>query len=75
MRAAARPTSLVITSYSIHYTKLYEPYFLNTGMLHTGMSINRLGNFYASAIVDNLKREDYTAVFGPAYKGISYNFV
>jgi len=47
-----------------------SPYFLNTGMLHTGMSINRLGNFYASAIVDNLDRKDYTAIFGPAYKGI-----
>jgi len=46
-----------------------SPYFLNTGMLHTGMAINRLGSFYASTIVDNIK-EKFTAVFGPAYKGI-----
>ena len=46
-----------------------SPYFLNTGMLHTGKSISTLGGFYASAIVDNVD-EEYTAVFGPAYKGI-----
>ncbi len=46
-----------------------SPYFLNTGMLHTGQAINRLGSFYASTIVDNIS-EGYTAIFGPAYKGI-----
>ena len=46
-----------------------SPYFLNTGMLHTGEAINRLGSFYASTIVDNVKGE-YTSIFGPAYKGI-----
>ena len=46
-----------------------SPYFLNTGMLHTGEAISRLGGFYASTIVDNIKSE-YTSVFGPAYKGI-----
>lgn len=46
-----------------------SPYFLNTGMLHTGEAISRLGGFYASTIVDNVKSE-YTSVFGPAYKGI-----
>lgn len=46
-----------------------SPYFLNTGMLHTGRSISKLGSFYASTIVDNVKG-DYSAVFGPAYKGI-----
>ena len=46
-----------------------SPYFLNTGMLHTGQAINRLGSFYASTIVDNIK-DEYTTVFGPAYKGI-----
>jgi len=45
------------------------PYFLNTGMLHTGQAVNRLGSFYASTIVDNVKG-GYSAVFGPAYKGI-----
>ena len=46
-----------------------SPYFLNTGMLHTGRAVNRLGSFYASTIVDNVKGQ-YSAVFGPAYKGI-----
>ena len=46
-----------------------SPYFLNTGMLYTGEAINRLGNFYASAIVDNVK-DQYSSIFGPAYKGI-----
>jgi len=46
-----------------------SPYFLNTGMLHTGEAISRLGGFYASTIVDNIK-PGYTSIFGPAYKGI-----
>ncbi len=46
-----------------------SPYFLNTGMLHTGEAINKLGSFYASTITDNIK-EPFTAIFGPAYKGI-----
>jgi len=46
-----------------------SPYFLNTGMLHTGEAINKLGSFYASTIVDNIKTK-YTSIFGPAYKGI-----
>lgn len=46
-----------------------SPYFLNTGMLHTGESINKLGSFYASTITDNIKKP-FTAIFGPAYKGI-----
>lgn len=46
-----------------------SPYFLNTGMLYTGEAINKLGSFYASTIVDNIKTP-YTSIFGPAYKGI-----
>jgi orotate phosphoribosyltransferase len=46
-----------------------SPYFLNTGMLYTGEAINRLGNFYASAIADNIK-DQFSSIFGPAYKGI-----
>jgi orotate phosphoribosyltransferase len=38
-------------------------------MLHTGEAINKLGSFYASTIVDNIK-DKYTSIFGPAYKGI-----
>ncbi len=46
-----------------------SPYFLNTGMLYTGESVNKLGKFYASAIKDNIT-QDFNVVFGPAYKGI-----
>lgn len=46
-----------------------SPYFLNTGMLHSGESVAKLGSFYASAIVDNVK-DNFSAIFGPAYKGI-----
>lgn len=46
-----------------------SPYFINTGMLHTGEAVTRLGNYYASAIVDNMK-SGFSVIFGPAYKGI-----
>jgi orotate phosphoribosyltransferase len=46
-----------------------SPYFLNTGMLHNGKSISKLGKFYAEAINDNIKN-DFDSIFGPAYKGI-----
>ena len=46
-----------------------SPYFLNTGMLYTGESVNKLGKFYASAIKDNIA-QDFNEIFGPAYKGI-----
>lgn len=47
-----------------------SPYFLNTGMLYSGEAIARLGQFYAQAIMDNLEREQFNVIFGPAYKGI-----
>ncbi len=46
-----------------------SPYFLNTGSLYNGESINKLGIFYAATIVDNIK-DNYNVIFGPAYKGI-----
>jgi len=46
-----------------------SPYFLNTGMLHDGEAVHKLGCFYAATIKDNVK-EDYNVIFGPAYKGI-----
>jgi orotate phosphoribosyltransferase len=45
------------------------PYFVNTGNYKTGFQAARLGEFYASCIQENMK-EDVTALFGPAYKGI-----
>ncbi|MFO7811265.1 MAG: orotate phosphoribosyltransferase [Candidatus Delongbacteria bacterium] len=46
-----------------------SPYFLNTGMLYSGRSILKLGEFYALTIADRIK-EDFNVIFGPAYKGI-----
>lgn len=45
------------------------PYFLNTGNYRSGAQANRLGEFYAKAL---LAREDlaFDVLFGPAYKGI-----
>ncbi len=49
-------------------------YFINTGNYKTGEQISRLGNFYATCIMENIKAgnlpEEITALFGPAYKGI-----
>ncbi|QIB69638.1 orotate phosphoribosyltransferase [Aminipila butyrica] len=50
------------------------PYFVNTGNYKTGAQADKLGGFYASCIVENMKAEriknDIAALFGPAYKGI-----
>lgn len=45
------------------------PYFIDTGRYRTGAQLQRLGRFYADAIVDRLGL-DFDVVFGPAYKGI-----
>ena len=45
------------------------PYFINTGNYKTGRQLNILSKYYAKLINDTLG-EDYTAIFGPAYKGI-----
>ena len=46
------------------------PYFLNLGNIRDGESINRLGEFYAHAIVHEIGI-DFDNLYGPAYKGIS----
>jgi orotate phosphoribosyltransferase len=50
------------------------PYFVNTGNYRTGGQAHRLGQFYASCIVEHMKSgdisEDTHVLFGPAYKGI-----
>jgi len=46
------------------------PYFVNTGNYRTGSQIGLLGEFYARAIQAALG-DDFTVLFGPAYKGIS----
>jgi orotate phosphoribosyltransferase len=45
-----------------------SPYFFNTGMFQTGKTLAKLGEYYASTIVD--KALEYDILFGPAYKGI-----
>ncbi|MBQ2755648.1 MAG: orotate phosphoribosyltransferase [Oscillospiraceae bacterium] len=46
-----------------------SPYFVNTGLYRTGAQISALGDFYAQLIHDSIG-DDFTAMFGPAYKGI-----
>lgn len=45
-----------------------SPYFFNAGLFNTGRMLAKLGQFYASAIVDSGIAFD--VLFGPAYKGI-----
>ena len=46
------------------------PYFINAGEIKTGEHISKLGEFYAKAYLDKIGNKR-TALFGPAYKGIS----
>lgn len=49
-------------------------YFINTGSYKTGSQIEKLGEFYAKCIFENMEAgkisKDITCLFGPAYKGI-----
>ena len=45
------------------------PYFVNTGLYQTGEQLQRLGSFYADAILEHLQ-DRFDVLFGPAYKGI-----
>ncbi len=44
------------------------PYFINTGNFKYGKQLNTLGKFYAKLIINS--NVSYSAMFGPAYKGI-----
>lgn len=44
------------------------PYFINTGNYKTGKQLAKLGEYYASCIMDN--KLDAETLVGPAYKGI-----
>ena len=44
------------------------PYFFNAGLFNSGASLDRLGQFYARAIVAS--GVPFDMLFGPAYKGI-----
>jgi len=45
------------------------PYFVNTGNYKTGMHISALGDYYAGLVVAS--GEQFDALYGPAYKGIT----
>ena len=45
------------------------PFFVNTGRYSTGVHLERLGSFYAAAIVEHFG-DSFDVLFGPAYKGI-----
>ncbi|AOB32863.1 orotate phosphoribosyltransferase [Bordetella sp. H567] len=45
-----------------------SPYFFNAGLFSDGASMNRLGAFYARALLDS--GLPFDMLFGPAYKGI-----
>lgn len=45
-----------------------SPYFFNAGLFNTGRALARLGQYYASTIIDSGLKFD--VLFGPAYKGI-----
>jgi orotate phosphoribosyltransferase len=45
-----------------------SPYFFNAGLFHDGAALDRLSQFYATAIRDSGIAFDM--LFGPAYKGI-----
>ena len=46
-----------------------SPYFVNTGNYRTGAQLDTLGRYYAE-LVKSTVGEEFTAMFGPAYKGI-----
>jgi orotate phosphoribosyltransferase len=46
-----------------------SPYFFNAGLFDHGASLRRLGEFYATALLDSGIACDQ--LFGPAYKGIT----
>jgi len=45
-----------------------SPYFFNTGLFNTGAQLDKLGQFYAQALIDANVEVD--VLYGPAYKGI-----
>lgn len=45
-----------------------SPYFFNLGVFNSGHSLQKLGQFYAQALLESGFK--YDVLFGPAYKGI-----
>ena len=46
-----------------------SPYFFNAGLFNDGVSLMKLGEFYAAAIIKS--EIEFDMLFGPAYKGIT----
>ncbi|MGR8931003.1 MAG: orotate phosphoribosyltransferase [Gammaproteobacteria bacterium] len=45
-----------------------SPYFFNTGLFNTGAQLDKLGQFYAQALIS--ANVEVNVLYGPAYKGI-----
>ncbi|MFM8341614.1 MAG: orotate phosphoribosyltransferase [Methylomonas sp.] len=45
-----------------------SPYFFNTGLFNSGASLDKLGQFYAQALIN--ANVEIDVLYGPAYKGI-----
>lgn len=45
-----------------------SPYFFNAGLFNDGISLGRLADFYAQAVLESAV--EFDMLFGPAYKGI-----
>jgi orotate phosphoribosyltransferase len=45
------------------------PFFINTGNYDSGEQLQKLGLFYAEALMNNMD-DEFNVLFGPAYKGI-----
>lgn len=46
-----------------------SPFFMNTGLFNEGEQLDKLGEFYATAIYEKYGT-NFDVLFGPAYKGI-----
>lgn len=45
------------------------PFFINTGNYDSGEQLQKLGQFYAEALMNKMA-DEFNVLFGPAYKGI-----
>lgn len=46
-------------------------YYFDSGMLHDGESVVRIGNAIGQVILDRIGSQNFDVVFGPPYKGIA----
>lgn len=47
-----------------------SPTFVNTGLVDDGLGLLRLGDAYASRLLESCGPDGFDSVFGPAYKGV-----